>query len=78
MIYDRPAGLKNMGTTSSIYKGVCFQEPTNKWYVHLFVSKFNRNLKYSASERGATRAYNEAATHYAGEFARLSEIDQLY
>ena len=65
---------KSVGQYSSIYKGVTWHIPTQKWRASI---RFNGNriyLGYFDDENDAARAYNVAAILYHKEFARLNDV----
>jgi hypothetical protein len=59
---------------SSIHKGVCWHQLTNKWRAEINVDGRKLHLGLFANEEDAARAYNEAAKKYQGEFAYLNEV----
>ena len=65
-------GRKN---TSSIYKGVCLIKTTGKWRATIRVNKQFKHIGVYLTEEEAALAYNEAATFYFGEYARLNQIN---
>jgi hypothetical protein len=62
------------GKTSSKYKGVKWYKQYSKWTAVIWVKNEQKFLGYFVNEKEAAKAYNEAATKYFGEFARLNEI----
>lgn len=65
------------------YKGVyyCgFKNQLNPWQARICIGGRNNkqdiNLGYYPTQEDAARAYNEAAKHYHGEFARLNIIPE--
>ncbi len=58
--------------TSSIYKGVSFHKPLQKWLAHIKATGKVQHLGYFTSEREAAEAYNTTATEHFGIFARLN------
>lgn len=69
--------MKRPRTNTTGYKGVTFYESTGKWVArirqpdgHLYLGSF------SSPERAAL-AYNEAATRFHGEFARLNLLPAI-
>ena len=63
-----------LGHSTSKYKGVYWS--VNKWQVQIRVGKERFNLGRFMNEEEAARAYNEAASKYYGEFARLNVIGE--
>ena len=68
------ANMGKRSNTTSQYKGVCWFKPARKWSARIKVNYKSISLGYFDNEIDAARAYNEAATQYFGEFARLNEI----
>jgi len=58
--------------STSKYKGVYWS--VNKWQAQIRVGRERFNLGRFTNEEEAARAYNEAASKYYGEFARLNVI----
>ena len=72
---ERQKGLKKKRTaTTSKYKGVSFIRSRNKWYAQIEVNGRCINLGRYEAEKGAARAYNEAAKKFFGELALLNDI----
>ena len=61
--------------TSSIFKGVCLSKRSNKWIAYIQIAGSKKHLGCFETEKEAAKAYNEAAAHYFGEYAKLNEID---
>jgi hypothetical protein len=60
---------------SSRFKGVCYLPARNRWLAYCSDNEGRRrSLKTHATEEAAARAYNDAATRYHGEFARLNPV----
>jgi hypothetical protein len=59
---------------SSHFKGVYFKKSKMIWAAQLSINKKKIHLGYFYSEIDAAIAYNDAATIYFGEFAKLNEI----
>lgn len=59
---------------SSEYKGVCWNKRNNRWESNIFVDGKLLHLGTFKSEISAARTYNDAATKYFKEFARLNVI----
>jgi hypothetical protein len=66
---------KKRSDCSSVYKGVYKHKHLDKWQSFIYVGKRLKYLGTFESEIEAARAYNEAASFYFGEFARLNVID---
>lgn len=60
---------------SSKYKGVYLDRPGGSWYSKIQINRVRKYLGMFKSEIDAAIAYNEAATKYHGEFARLNIVD---
>ena len=60
--------------TSSIYKGVSFHKPLQKWLAHIRATGKIQHLGYFTNEREAAEAYNAAAVQFHKEFAKLNEL----
>ena len=58
--------------TSSIYKGVSFHKPLQKWLVHIKTPDKVLHLGYFINEREAAEVYNAAALLHYKEFAQLN------
>jgi hypothetical protein len=65
---------KRSRQASSQYKGVCWSNNDNRWLAYLLVNRKRFWLGRFTDEREAARAYNAAALHHFGDFARLNEI----
>lgn len=63
--------------SSSQYKGVCWAKHAHRWVGKIFHDGKRIHLGYFDSEVDAARAYNVAALHYFGKFARLNVIDDM-
>ena len=67
---------------ASRYKGVKFTHKSRPggpprakpWYARVTVDKKTLGLGYYKTEKEAALAYNKAASHHFGEFARLNEV----
>lgn len=64
--------LRNQVNTSSIYKGVHWDKDKHKWRASLKVEGKIKRLGRFKDEALAALAYNQAATKYFGEYARLN------
>lgn len=72
---DRSGNARNVAPAwngSSRYLGVSWARRGSKWYACITVDGRTKSLGRHASEIDAARAYDEAATQYYGEFARLN------
>ena len=67
---------KSSGKSSS-YKGVSFFPRTGRWASRIKVHGRNLHLGYFVSEKDAALAYDAAALHHFGEFARLNFSDEV-
>ena len=58
--------------TSSVYKGVCFYKPLNKWKAQIQHNGLKINLGYYTDEAEAGHAYDRKAIELFKEFAHLN------
>lgn len=65
-------GLSKANTTG--YKGVCFDKKAGKYMAYIHPNRRFTFLGYFINPVEAAIAYNEAASFYFGEYARLNEI----
>lgn len=69
-------GRKQVGATSSSFKGVGWYKAGRKWRAAIYISGRSRHLGYfpgdSNGEIAAARAYDVEALRVWGEFARLN------
>jgi hypothetical protein len=65
---------KTNKATSSIYKGVSFHKPLQKWLVHIRTNGKVQHLGLFGNEREAAEVYNAAAIEHFGDFAKLNEF----
>lgn len=56
------------------YKGVSWDKYCQKWRVQIRIEGKVTYVGLFDNSHDAARAYNEAALHYYGEFARLNEV----
>lgn len=61
---------------SSRYLGVSYVRPTGKWIARIRHSGKNNHLGTFMSETEAAKSYNEVASRYFGEFAKLNIIEE--
>jgi hypothetical protein len=59
---------------TSIYKGVAWNKQRKKWRGQIVVAGKTVFLGYFKLEQEAAAAYDKAALHYFGEFARINGI----
>jgi hypothetical protein len=59
---------------SSKYKGVSRFKGTNSFRAYIVINRKQKHLGMFTDEDQAAMAYNNAATQYFGEFARLNKI----
>jgi len=59
---------------TSQYKGVSWVESRQRWIACICVNHANKTLGYFKNEQAAALAYNNAASRYFGEFARLNDL----
>lgn len=70
----RPRVVHRGQAATSRFKGVSFDKGTRKWRAYIRIALRLRYLGVHESERAAALAYNAAAAHHYGEFARLNEV----
>ena len=58
--------------TSSVFKGVCFYKPLNKWKAQIRYNGQRIHLGYFTNESEAGRAYDQKAIEFFGVFAKLN------
>jgi hypothetical protein len=63
---------KIQSNTSSVYKGVSFYKPTQKWTARFKPNEKQKHLGYFATEREAAEAYNAAAIEHYGDYAKIN------
>lgn len=76
-VCSRSENMMNQRKTrgTSKYKGVYWNAERKKWMARLKIDKKTIFLGRFLSQEDAALAYNNAATQYFGEFARLNEED---
>jgi hypothetical protein len=79
-IQQRTHGARKMGSRngraySSRYKGVCFEQWTQKWRANIVVDGRRRSLGRYGDEVAAAQAYDEAARRWFGAYAWLNFPD---
>lgn len=60
------------GNNTSGFKGVCYDKRRNKWAAQITIDYKHKFLGYHATPEDAAAAYEKAAIHYHGEFARVA------
>lgn len=66
---------KHKNARHSKFKGVTFREGLSKpWEAFIYPNGKSLRLGYFRTEKEAAAAYNTAARHYYGEFAKLNDI----
>ena len=60
--------------SSSGYRGVRWHRASETWQARITVDGKEHSLRYHQTKEDAARAYNAAAIHYFGEFAKLNVI----
>lgn len=63
---------KRSTASSSRFKGASLYRRTGRWRAYIDVGGKEQHLGYFATEIDAARAYDAAALHHFGEFARLN------
>ena len=66
---------KTRTNTSSVYKGVCFYKPLQKWGARIRINAKQKHLGYFTNEREAAEAYNTAAIEHYGDYAKLNDFE---
>lgn len=69
---------KQKTNTSSIYKGVSWKKPNNKWSVQIRVNKKLKYIGYYDDELEASIAYDKASIMYYKEFAKTNHPIENY
>ena len=64
---------KQANNTSG-FKGVLFDKRAGRWMARICVNRKVKHVGYFHDAHSAALAYNEAATHHHGVFAKLNEI----
>ena len=65
---------KKENYSSSIYKGVSFYKPSNKWRAQIKINKILIHLGYYDDPKQGAEAYNLKAIELFGEYAHLNKI----
>ncbi len=65
---------KQKGNYTSIYKGVIWNKINLNWNARISCKGKRIHLGVFDNEKGAAKAYNEAAIKYFGEFAKLNVV----
>jgi len=76
-ICNRQENSRNRGAqkdNKSGYKGVSWHKQHLKWYASIVVNQKHIFLGLFHDKSEASKAYNEAAIKYFGEFAKLNEV----
>lgn len=68
------ANRKSHKNSSSQYLGVCWNKKNKNWRVLVSVNKKRIDVGSFKTEKEAALAYNEFASKYHGEFARLNKV----
>jgi len=68
---------KPRGKHSSLYKGVSWDKSRGKWVSSIMVNRKHIHLGRYLTEEEAALAYNEGATRYFKEFAKLNEVKEV-
>jgi AP2 domain/HNH endonuclease len=68
------ANARKLKFGSSRYKGVHFYKRHGSWMAYIHPNGRKIHLGYYATEGEAALAYNFAALHHFGDFARLNEV----
>lgn len=72
---DNQGNRRKFSSTSSQYKGVCWNKKTSKWRAQLSSSRQRVFVGEFTSELDAAHAYDAAALKYFGEFARINTYE---
>ena len=71
-------GKHKVSAATSKYKGVSYDKTNRKWITNIVDLTGKRNfLGRFLEEEKAALAYNEAAKHFIGEFARLNQVGEV-
>lgn len=65
---------KKQDGTSSVYKGVSWDERAGKWRAYIRVNKVLRSLGFFENEKDAAIEYNKAALVNFGEFSLINVL----
>lgn len=61
---------------TSGYKGVAWHKQENKWRAYITINQKQISLGLYDDKEDAVKAYNNAATKYHGEFAKLNNLEE--
>ncbi len=62
---------------TSQYKGVTLHKPNGKWKAYIDIDGRKQHLGYFIKETDAAKAYDKAAKHCFGEYARFNFPEKL-
>jgi hypothetical protein len=65
---------KKYKNNTSGYKGVSWSKSNKKWGATIWLENKKKFLGYFENAADASHSYNEAASKYFGEFARINQI----
>jgi hypothetical protein len=77
---NRAQNTANRGpliTNTSGYKGVSFAKREQLYRAYITFNGKQRGLGYHKTKEEAALAYNQAASFYYGEFAKLNEVKEM-
>jgi hypothetical protein len=76
-IFQNNRNVRSAAGSSSKYLGVCWESRRNRWRSVIKIARKQIHLGTFKLEDDAARAYDAAAQHHYGEFARLNFPDLL-
>lgn len=73
-VQNQQINARKTDTSSSKYKGVCFDKRRKKWAAYITVNYKHKYLGRFETELEAAYSYNNAAIEYFGEFSKINEV----